>query len=224
MKPGHGSSSRSDGQIVVPVFPLPNVYLFPGCVMPLHIFEPRYRAMIDDLLDKPGRMVMGTILEGRVDSDGNPAVLGIGGLGEIGRHERLPDGRYLIWLVGLGRVRIEEVESPRPYRQVRAEPLREIDVVPAREPALRKRVQAALALRCPDFPKLPPDLPLTHLVDLLTQKIRMNASVMQELFCETDLERRTERVLSEHACHPIVSAPAPDEGGSADPGASDCGS
>src|SRR4051794_26480489 len=168
MKRGQGPSPRADGQLVVPVFPLPNVYLFPGCVMPLHIFEPRYRAMIDDLLDKSGRMVMGTVLEGRVDGDGNPCVLGIGGLGEIGRHERLPDGRYLIWLVGLGRVRIEEVESTHPYRQVRAEPFQEVDVSPDREPELRKRVQAALALRCPDFPKLPPDLPLTHLVDLLT--------------------------------------------------------
>jgi Lon protease-like protein len=224
MKHGHGSAPHSDGQIVVPVFPLPNVYLFPGCVMPLHIFEPRYRAMIDDLLDRPGRMVMGTVLEGRVDGDGNPAVLGIGGLGEIGRHERLPDGRYLIWLVGLGRVRIEEVESPKPYRQVRVEPLRETEVANEREPALRKRVQKALALRCPDFPKLPPDLPLTHLVDLLTQKIQMNSSVMQELFCETNLERRAERVLSEHACHPIAPAPAPDQGGGSDSGPSISGS
>jgi hypothetical protein len=78
---------------------------------------------------------------------------------------------------------------------------------------LRKRVQAALALRCPDFPKLPPDLPLTHLVDLLTQKIQLQAAVMQELFCECDLERRTERVLAEHACRPVVSAPTPEEPG-----------
>jgi ATP-dependent Lon protease len=209
MKRGSRPAPDSDAHVVVPVFPLPNVYLFPGCVMPLHIFEPRYRTMIDDLLDRSGRMVMGTELEGRVDDDGKPCVLGIGGLGEIGRHERLPDGRYLIWLVGLGRVRIEEVESSHPYRQVRAEPFQEIDVDPACEPELRKRVKAALALRCPDFPKLPPDLPLTHLVDLLTQKIQLHASVMQELFCECDLAKRTERVLSEHACRPI--APAPDE-------------
>jgi Lon protease-like protein len=207
MKPGSGGTPCSDGQIVVPVFPLPNVYLFPGCVMPLHIFEPRYRAMIEDLLDRPGRLVMGTILDGKSDGDGNPPVLSIGGLGEIGRHERLPDGRFLIWLVGLGRVRIEEVDSRHAYRQVRAEPLQEIPVLPALEPDLRERVQAALKLRCPDFPKLPPDLPLTHLVDLLTQKIQMPSAVMQELFCEPDLARRAERVLAEHACRPIAAKP-----------------
>jgi Lon protease-like protein len=179
--------------------------------MPLHIFEPRYREMIEDLLDKPGRLVMGTILDGQSDGDGNPPVLSIGGLGEIGRHERLPDGRFLIWLVGLGRVRIVEVDSEHPYRQVRAEPLQEIAVSTEREPELRRRVKSALKMRCPDFPKLPPDLPLTHLVDLLTQKIQMPSAVMQELFCEPDLARRTELVLAEHACRPIVSKPAPPE-------------
>jgi Lon protease-like protein len=208
MKPtGGGGTPCADGQIVVPVFPLPNVYLFPGCVMPLHIFEPRYRTMIEDLLDRPGRLVMGTILDGKSDDGGNPPVLGIGGLGEIGRHERLPDGRFLIWLVGLGRVRIEEVDSDHAYRQVRAEPLHEIPVTPSLEPDLRARVQAALQLRCPEFSKLPPDLLLTHLVDLLTQKIQLPSSVMQEIFCEPDLARRAERVLSEHAVRPIATKP-----------------
>jgi Lon protease-like protein len=198
--------------MVVPVFPLPNVYLFPGCVMPLHIFEPRYRTMIEDLLDKPGRLVMGTLLDGDSDCDGSPQVLCIGGLGEIGRHERLPDGRFLIWLVGLGRVKIEEVESDHPYRQVRVEPLEEVGVAPEDEPGLRRRVKSALRMRCPDFKKLPPELPLTHLVDLLTQKIQMPSAVMQDIFCEPDLAARADRVLAEHACRPIVSNPPPEQG------------
>ena len=206
-----GSSPCSDGQMVVPVFPLPNVDLFPGCVMPLHIFEPRYREMIEDLLDRPGRLVMGTVLEGESDADGKPQVLCVGGLGEIGRHERLPDGRFLIWLVGLGRVKLEEVESTHPYRQVRVEPLQEIAVEPGREARLRSRVKSALKMRCPDFKKLPPDLPLTHLVDLLTQKINMPSAVMQDIFCDPDLARRAERVLAEHICRPIVSSLPPSE-------------
>src|SRR6185436_16317400 len=86
-------------QRIVPLFPLPNVFLYPGCVMPLHIFEPRYRQMIEDQLDGPGQIVMGTVpSEHAADLDGAPPVRPIAGLGEIFRHERLPDGRFLIWL------------------------------------------------------------------------------------------------------------------------------
>ena len=77
---------------VVPMFPLPGVFLFPGQVMPLHIFEPRYRQMIEDLLDGPGRLVMATILEEQSGADvEHPDVLPVAGLGEIWRHEKLPD-------------------------------------------------------------------------------------------------------------------------------------
>ncbi|HEX5054111.1 MAG TPA: LON peptidase substrate-binding domain-containing protein, partial [Planctomycetota bacterium] len=48
----------------VPIFPLPGAFLFPHQVMPLHVFEPRYREMVEDLLDSPGRLVIGTQLEG----------------------------------------------------------------------------------------------------------------------------------------------------------------
>jgi Lon protease-like protein len=192
----------------VPVFPLMNVYLFPGCVMPLHIFEPRYRQMIEDMLDKSGRLVLGTIQDGVHDADGNPAILPVGGLGEIGRHERLPDGRYLIWLFGLARVRLKEVASTRLYRQVEIEPLVEI-AVPQHEAASKhKRIHGALLARSPEFLNLPENLPLTHLVDLLMQRIQLPGSVMQELFCEPDLNRRVDRVLVEHERRPTPPASA----------------
>jgi len=186
----------------VPVFPLPNVFLFPGCVMPLHVFEPRYRQMIEDLLDRPGRLVLGTQIEDACDAEGRPAILPVGGLGEIGRHERLPDGRFLIWLIGLARVRLEEVPSEHPYRQVRIAPIQESDVASVESFALRARVQQALLSRCPEFLNLPENLPLTHLVDLLVQKMQLPPSVMQELFCEADLLKRTERALAEHDLRP----------------------
>ena len=57
-----GLEPRDGGNLrVAPLFPLPNVFLFPGCVMPLHVFEPRYRQMVEDLLDGPGQVVMGTL-------------------------------------------------------------------------------------------------------------------------------------------------------------------
>src|SRR5215468_1542148 len=104
---------------VVPMFPLPGVFLFPGQLLPLHIFEPRYREMIGDLLDGPGRLVMGTVLpDHESELPGAPPMYPTAGLGEIGRHEHLADGRFNILLVGLSRVSIREVESERLYRKV----------------------------------------------------------------------------------------------------------
>ena len=197
-------ASGQNGNAVVPVFPLPNVFLFPGCVMPLHIFEPRYRQMVDDLLDRPGRLVMGTLLDECDDCNGQPAILEVGGLGEIGRHQRLPDGRYLIWLIGLSRVRLREVRSDRLYRKVEIEMLAEIEVARDDEAEVRSRVQHALLARCQEFLILPCDLPLTHLVDLLLQKVHPPPSVMQELYCETNLRNRAERALLEHARRPMT--------------------
>jgi len=183
----------------LPVFPLPGVFLFPGCVMPLHVFEPRYRQLVSDLLDRHGRLVMGTIVEDQTDADSPPRIHDVAGLGEIGRHEELADGRFLIWVIGLGRVRTAEIPSDRLYRRVRIEPLEEWDVPPEEEPGLRARVQSALLARCEEFLNLPSGVPLTHLVDLLLQRLQLPANRMQELFAETDLRRRAEGALAEHA-------------------------
>lgn len=184
---------------VVPVFPLPNVFLFPGCLMPLHIFEPRYRQMIEDLLDRPGRLVMGTILEGETQDGGEPRLFECGGLGEIARHERLPDGRFLIWLLGQARVRIEEMPSERLYRRVAIEELE--DVAPAfdEEAELRAQVQRAVLERAPEFVNLPDEVPLGHLIDLLLQRLQLPQSTMQALYAEMDLAARARGALREHA-------------------------
>ncbi|MDO8348875.1 MAG: LON peptidase substrate-binding domain-containing protein, partial [Planctomycetota bacterium] len=111
----------------LPIFPLPGLFLFPHQVLPLHIFEPRYRQLVTDLLDGPGRFVIGTVRSGEIETATHaPEVLPVAGLGEIVRHEKLPDGRYRIWVLGLVRVRIAEVPSDRLYRQVRCAPFVEI--------------------------------------------------------------------------------------------------
>jgi Lon protease-like protein len=187
---------------VVPVFPLPNVFLFPGCVMPLHVFEPRYRQMVQDLLDGQGRLVIAPLVEGAQAAGGRPAIHTVAGLGEIGRHEKLEDGRFLIWLIGLARVRIEEVPSERLYRRVAVEPLPEIDVPADAAAALRARVQTALLERCAEFLNLPSGVPLGHLVDLLLQRLELPGARLQQLYAEPCLRTRAEGALSEHAQRP----------------------
>jgi Lon protease-like protein len=87
---------------VIPVFPLPNVVLFPRLPLPLHVFEPRYRAMVRDALR--GRRLIGMALlqaGWEVDYAGRPPIFATGTAGEIVRVDELPDGRFNIVLLGL---------------------------------------------------------------------------------------------------------------------------
>lgn len=104
------------------IFPLPEVVLFPGTMLPLHIFEPRYRAMVRDALERERPIAMATLDATRPeDSYGRPAVRPVMGVGRLAEWDELADGRYLIVLEGIGRVRIANEYAPeRPYRLVRA--------------------------------------------------------------------------------------------------------
>jgi Lon protease-like protein len=202
---------RETGAQIAPVFPLPRFFLYPGTVVPLHIFEPRYRAMIGDLLDGPGRLVMGTVLpEFERELADAPAMYPTAGLGEIGRHEHLPDGRYNILLVGIRRVKIREVESDRAYRKVEIEALEEIPVAKERQNALRTELQKAILARCNEFLNLPSSMPITNLADLLIQRMDLPLAVVARMYAELDVESRALQVLAEHKWRPLAAGPDPD--------------
>ena len=104
-----------------PVFPLPDFVLFPGVHAPLHIFEPRYRKMVDEALDRDGRFCMATLKPGgRSQSDEPPAFYPTGCTCEIVDYERVIGKRYNIIVKGLSVVNIDEIDSGEPYRKVRA--------------------------------------------------------------------------------------------------------
>ncbi|MGH7479089.1 MAG: LON peptidase substrate-binding domain-containing protein, partial [Candidatus Methylomirabilales bacterium] len=115
----------------IPIFPLPSVVFFPHTLLPLHIFEARYRQMLADCLAGDRRLAMVLLRPGwEAEYYGHPAVYSVAGAGEIVASEGLPDGRSNILLKGLGRIMIEsEVPSPKPYRIARASGLD--DVYPA---------------------------------------------------------------------------------------------
>lgn len=106
---------------LIAIFPLPRVVMLPGEVLPLHIFEPRYRAMVRDALQ--GNRVIGMVessADATSSSGGRTEIRSIGCAGYIADHKVLPDGRYLMWLLGLERFTIdEELEVDTSYRQVR---------------------------------------------------------------------------------------------------------
>lgn len=114
----------------LPLFPLPRVVFLPHTLLPLHVFEPRYRSLVADLLDGDGLLGVPMLAPGWEPSyDGTPPLHPVLGVGQLVRHETLPDGCSNIVLVGLGRARVQaEVATDHPYRVVQAELLD--DLVP----------------------------------------------------------------------------------------------
>ena len=182
----------------MPVFPLPGVWLFPYFVLPLHVFEPRYRQLVEDCLDGPGRFVLGTIRGGHEqDAPGRPPIHELAGLGEIGRHERLSDGRFNILLVGVQRVFVREVASERLYRQVEIRPAEEVPIARRREPELRAALERALG-RNGKSARVPGELGTGHLADMLLLRLGLAHELLNELYGELDVEARALRALAEH--------------------------
>jgi hypothetical protein len=111
----------------IPIFPLPNLVFFPGTVVPLHIFEPRYRQMIQDVLAGDGVLALSLLKPGwEARYHDNPPIHPVGCAGRLLEVASMPEGRFNIRLAGLGRVRLDEYETHRPYRMARAELLPEL--------------------------------------------------------------------------------------------------
>jgi len=132
---------------VIPIFPLPNAVLFPSVFLPLHVFEPRYRKMVQDAL--VGDRLIGMVLlrpGWEADYDGRPPVFPVGCAGLMTHAEALPDGRYNIVLRGLQKFRIEGEDEAAPYRRARITTIREAssdDAALVR--GARRRIESLLA-------------------------------------------------------------------------------
>ena len=171
----------------IPLFPLPNVVLFPNVFLPLHIFETRYRQMVSETL--VGDRIIGMVLlrPGFESSyEGTPAVYSIGCAGVITHSESLADGRYNIVLRGLEKFRIVGEDHTRLYRIGNVQPLPE---EPTDEERLairqqRQRLEAVLAAaieRSGAEPRFPPAVPDEDLVNALAQYIDLDPLERQAL-------------------------------------------
>lgn len=140
----HGLTEKLPGSI--PVFPLPGAILLPRAHLPLQIFEPRYVAMVRDVMDS--HKMIGMIQPRGSRRGPKPPLFSVGCAGKIDHIEETDDGRYLITLAGISRFRVlSEIKVKTPYRQVEAdyEPFKQ-DREPAHvlPPALRTRLLARL--------------------------------------------------------------------------------
>lgn len=106
----------------LPIFPLPGTVLMPGSLLPLHVFEPRYRQLVSDCLRDQRPLSVPQLRPGEDEDGERLAVYPFAAVGLIGAHQELPDGRYNVLVQPLGRVRIvEDRPSGHPYRIARAE-------------------------------------------------------------------------------------------------------
>ncbi|MFO1463826.1 MAG: LON peptidase substrate-binding domain-containing protein [bacterium] len=103
----------------LPLFPLPRTVFFPKMVLPLHVFEPRYRQLVEDCQQGHGMLGIPLLKPGyEKNYEGTPEIFPVFGFGVITQCERLEDGRYQIMLQGLGRVRLlRELPLERLYRR-----------------------------------------------------------------------------------------------------------
>ncbi|MDO6413053.1 LON peptidase substrate-binding domain-containing protein [Sphingomonas sp. BIUV-7] len=103
------------------IFPLPGALLLPRAFLPLHIFEPRYRAMVSDALARDRRIAMIQPLPTATESEA-PALFEIGCVGRIAQVEAVPDGRFNLVLEGVTRFRLlREMDVSTPFRQIEAD-------------------------------------------------------------------------------------------------------
>ena len=101
----------------LPVFPLPNVLLLPRSRLPLHVFEPRYLAMLDDALKTPQRLI-GMVQPNEVPGRSGHRLHAIGCAGRVTQFSETEDGRYMVTLAGKSRFRVQnEIEGFTPYRR-----------------------------------------------------------------------------------------------------------
>ena len=125
----------------IPLFPLPGVVLLPGALLPLHIFEPRYRAMVTDALTGERRIGMAMLRPGWELAGPTPQIHPVGGAGRIVEAEELDDGRFNIVLEGEFRYRVVAESPPAPYRVADVE---ELVSVPFRDDGEASRASSGL--------------------------------------------------------------------------------
>lgn len=185
------------------VFPLPSVVLLPGAAAPLHIFEPRYRALVKDALESDGLIAMAQVMPGQETLvAGKPQVEDMLCVGLIGMNEVLEDGRYNLVLIGVARARVRsELPSSQLYREFEAEFVEDEEVDPEVDVNLRRAV-VELVARLPTqvgqrVAQVASRVSGGALADVVASTFMQDAAKRFEVLNETDVRQRIEIVTEE---------------------------
>lgn len=213
-EPADGRDLDGRALDAVPIFPLAATVLFPGALLPLHVFEPRYRAMTRDCLATSRMMVVAHVAKDAArDANGHPCLASIAGIGRVVDHVALPDGRFELLLQGVSRVRLAELDFVAPYRRARATP------VPSTGTALASSdlsplcsaissFAAVLRARDPEFDfRVPKGAPPELVVDLAAHELVLDATERQALLETLDVRARVRRCAEAIALQHAAARP-----------------
>ncbi len=189
------------------LFPLPNLVLFPHVMQPLHVFEPRYRDLVEEALDGDRLIALALLSPGwEKDYDGRPPVYPTACLSMIAKHTRLDDGRYNLLLVGVRRIRIQhELPPTRTFRVADAEIAEDEfphEDAPAR-PALQRRLIERFRGLLPQVPEareqleqlLREEVPLGILTDIMAYTLDLDVAVKMQLLAEPNVDARARMLV-----------------------------
>jgi Lon protease-like protein len=224
MKPWDATELEFDAATfsgVTRLFPLPNLVLYPHVMQPLHVFEERYREMVEDALAGDKLIAMAVLEPGWEDDyESRPPIAQYACLGKIVAHHRLEDGRYNLLLLGVQRVRIvHELDPMRSFRQANVELID--DRYDFKTPGERKRLQekliAAFRKHLPCACQLPEQLeemlsshlPLGLLTDLAAYALPLDLAVKQQLLAECRVSARAEILLAQVEKLAVAASAAP---------------
>jgi Lon protease-like protein len=203
----------------VRLFPLPNLVLFPHVIQPLHVFEPRYRQLMEDALQADRLMAIALLKAGWEDDyQKRPPIHTVVCIGRIFKEERLADGRFNLLLQGLCRARVlEEIMTGKLYRIARVDVLPEAPPAAGREPELRQMLGdqmgqwfAAHSVALDQMNKLlESNLTSGSLCDIFTFALPLEPEVKQTLLAEPQVERRILQLVSHLASSEGPGEPPP---------------
>ena len=185
----------------IPIFPLPNVVLFPHVFLPLHIFEPRYRAMIGDAIDGDRIVGMSLLKPGwETAYEERPDIYPVGCAGLITHAERTADGRFNIVLRGLEKFRVVGEDGSRPYRLAHIEPIAEpagaaLPDVRSERRRLEHLILASSEGGAPAEAITPPSMPDEDFINALAQYLQFDPLEKQALLEHPDALARCRSVI-----------------------------
>jgi len=194
-----------EGEFLLPLFPLPNIVFFPHTRLPLHVFEPRYRQMVTDVLDTDQRFGIVLLKPGwEREYFGAPGVFELGTMGTVEQAVPLDDGRYNIVVRGDVRFRILGEVSSAPYRTARV--VAEPELIREPEKAYEQREWLADLSRqylkyLPDQTAVPEieTVDLDALTNALIMSLNLDVHEKQKLLEMSDVIGRAEAIGTELA-------------------------
>jgi ATP-dependent Lon protease len=187
---------------IIPLFPLPNIVFFPNSLLPLHVFEPRYRQMVEDIIDSERIIGMVLLKPGwEKNYHDSPEIFSVGCMGRIISIEAEKEGRSNIVLYGLKRVRILEILHYAPYRLARVNLME--DIHGTNEEGYQKRISDLISrwnsMLGKDYKShrinVDFNLALGTLTDSITPQIVSNVFHMQEFLEEANVLKRADKIL-----------------------------